>query len=51
MKKAPTSGMNEKFGFKINEPFFIVSRLWMHRVAQTDSNNVRLVTLNKSLRQ
>jgi hypothetical protein len=37
--------MNENFGLKINEPFFIVSKMPMRRVARTDSNNVTLVTL------
>lgn len=32
MKKAQTKGLNKRFGLKIAEPFFIVSRLPMRRV-------------------
>jgi hypothetical protein len=35
----------ENKGFKVNKPFFIVSKMPMRRVARTDSNNVTLVTL------
>jgi hypothetical protein len=31
--KIRTSGLNKDFGFMINEPFFIVSKMWLHRVA------------------
>lgn len=38
-KKVKTSGMNEDFGFKINEPFFIVSMMPMRRVVRTHTAN------------
>jgi len=43
-----TSGMGD-FGFKINEPFFIVSRLPMRRVAEAiGASNVVIKRLVKS---
>jgi len=48
MGAAKTSGMGE-FGFKINEPFFIVSRLPMKRVAEAiGASNVVLKRLYKN---
>ena len=32
--KEPTSGLNRKFGFYINRPFVIQSRLPMHRMLE-----------------
>jgi hypothetical protein len=53
-KPAPTKGINEDFGLHRNRPFFLVSRMFFHRVARTDSNNLTLVTLasnRKNLQQ
>jgi hypothetical protein len=33
-KKARTEGVNKDYGFQINEPFFIVSKMPMRRVAE-----------------
>jgi bacillopeptidase F (M6 metalloprotease family) len=42
-KKEPTSGLNEEFGFYINRPFYLISRLPMRRVAQCHgANNIAL---------
>lgn len=30
----PTKGLDKEFGFFMNRPFFIVSKLWMGRVAE-----------------
>jgi len=38
----------EDWGFQLNKDFFFVSRMPMRRVAATDSNNVRLVTLKRT---
>jgi len=41
--KEPTSGMNKDFGFKINKPFYIRSRLPMRRVIQiVGARNARI---------
>jgi len=41
--KEPTKGLNEEFGFYINRPFYLVSRLPMRRVAEcVGHNNVQL---------
>jgi hypothetical protein len=37
-----TSGENKNFGFDINEPFFVVSRMPMRRVIETNSGNIYL---------
>jgi hypothetical protein len=37
-----TEGMNDQFGFHCNRPFYIVSRLPMRRVAETNSNNITI---------
>jgi hypothetical protein len=45
-KEVATKGESKDFGFKINEPFFLVSRLPMHRVAESVSgSNIVLKTL------
>jgi hypothetical protein len=42
-KPVPTKGMNDEFGFHINRPFYIVSRLPMKRVVQCHgANNLAL---------
>jgi len=38
-KPIQTKGYNEEFGFHINRPFYIVSRLPMGRVVQAQGNN------------
>jgi len=38
-KAEPTTGLYEEFGFYINRPFYMVSRLPMKRVAQAHGNN------------
>jgi hypothetical protein len=43
-KKAKDTS-TEYGGFKIDKPFYIVSRMPMMRCARSDSNNVTLVTL------
>jgi hypothetical protein len=41
--KTRTEGMNEKFGFEINRPFYLVSELPFNRVAECHgANNVWL---------
>jgi hypothetical protein len=35
----PTKGLNKEFGFHIRRPFYLVSRLPMHRVAQVHGHN------------
>jgi len=37
--KIKTEGINEDFGFHVNRPFYIVSRLPMQRVAEAKGNN------------
>jgi hypothetical protein len=40
-KKAPTKGLNKDFGFHINRPFYIVSKLPFNRVVEcVGANNV-----------
>jgi len=39
MNATRTNGTNAEFGFKIGEPFYLVSRLPMHRVAESPSGN------------
>jgi hypothetical protein len=39
MEKEATKGMNEEFGWRINEPFFIRSRMFFHRVIEAHANN------------
>jgi hypothetical protein len=41
----PTEGLNKDFNFMINKPFFLVSKMYMNRVAERTGNNVRLRTL------
>lgn len=50
VKAAPTKGLNEDFGFHVNRPFYIVSRLWMNRVIQQTGNggHLRLRTMNRN---
>ena len=42
MKKGPTKGLNRNFGFYINRPFLIMSRLPMRRVIEITGSNVVL---------
>ena len=47
--KEPTKGLNEEFGFYINRPFYLVSRLPMRRVAEcVGHNNVQLKRYTKN---
>jgi hypothetical protein len=47
-KPDPTEGLNKEFGFHINRPFYIVSRLWMRRVVECHgANNLALNRYNK----
>jgi len=39
MDKQQSKGLDKTFGFHINRPFYIVSRLPMHRVAEAGGNN------------
>jgi len=39
MEEQATSGLNAKFGFHMNRPFYIQSRLPMKRVAEAKGNN------------
>jgi len=42
----PTKGLNKQFNFMINKPFFLVSKLYMNRVAEcVSANDIRLRTL------
>ena len=36
--------MNSNFGFFINRPFYIVSKMWMSRVLQMNGSNVVIAT-------
>jgi hypothetical protein len=39
-------GLNKKFGLHVNRPFFIVSKMWMNRVAEcVGASNIVLKTL------
>jgi hypothetical protein len=49
MKKEETKGMNEDFGFHINRPFYIRSRLPFQRVLECHgANNVWLKRWRKN---
>ena len=43
--------MNKEFGFYINRPFYLVSRLWFHRVVETNASNVFLKRWVKNKKQ
>jgi hypothetical protein len=46
--KEPTEGLHKDFGFHINRPFYIVSRLWFRRVVECHgANNLQLNRYNK----
>jgi hypothetical protein len=45
--KRPTKGRDTNFGFHINRPFYIRSRLPMKRIAELVSSDVRLRRWNK----
>jgi hypothetical protein len=50
-KKVQTEGLNEDFGFYVNRPFYIVSRLPMHRVAESiGANNITLKRWRKNVK-
>jgi len=49
-----TEGVNKDFGFHINRPFYLVSRLWMKRVVETpgaSSVNIRRYRKNHKPQQ
>jgi hypothetical protein len=47
--KAKTKGLNEEFGFVINRPFYMVSRLPMNRVMESPgANNIQLKRWRKN---
>lgn len=48
--KIKSEGMNEKFGFHIGRPFYIVSRLPMRRVASSSGHNgiIRIQTADRN---
>jgi hypothetical protein len=49
-KKDPTQGFNEEFGFHINRPFYIRSRLPLKRIAECHgANNVWLKRWRKNV--
>jgi len=49
-QKVPTSGFSEEFGFHINRPFYLRSRLPMHRVAECHgANNIWLKRWRKNV--
>ena len=49
-KAVPTKGFSEEFGFHINRPFYFVSRLPMHRVAECHgANNIWLKRYRKNV--
>jgi hypothetical protein len=46
MKPVQMKGLNKKFGLEVNRPFFIVSKMWMNRVAEcVGASNIVLKTL------
>jgi len=46
--KEPTTGLNKEFGFHMNRPFYLVSRLPMKRVAEcVGANNMVLKRYTK----
>jgi len=48
-KPVPTKGYNEDFGFHVNRPFYMVSRLPMSRIAEcVGANNVTLKRWRKN---
>jgi len=45
-KPVQMKGLNKKFGLHVNRPFFIVSKMWMNRVAEcVGASNIVLKTL------
>jgi hypothetical protein len=48
--KMQTKGMNEKFGFHVNRPFYLISRMPMRRVASASGHNgiIRIQTIDYS---
>lgn len=34
MVKEKVKGMNKNFGFEVNKPFYVVSKMWMGRVLE-----------------
>ena len=49
-KPVPTKGFNEDYGFHINRPFYLVSRLPMKRVAEAvGANNLALKRWRKGV--
>jgi hypothetical protein len=50
-EKEPTKGLNKDFGFHINRPFYMVSRLPMKRVAEcVGANNINLKRWRKNVK-
>jgi hypothetical protein len=39
--------MNKEFGLEINRPFYIVSKMWMRRVATLAGRKIKLQTLSR----
>jgi hypothetical protein len=45
-KPVQMKGLNKKFGLEVNRPFFIVSKMWMNRVAEcVGASNIVIKTL------
>jgi hypothetical protein len=40
--------MNKEFGLEINRPFYIVSKMWMSRVATLAGMDIKLQTLSRT---
>jgi hypothetical protein len=40
--------MNKEFGLEINKPFYIVSKMWMQRVATLRGMDINLQTLRRT---
>jgi hypothetical protein len=42
MDKVDEKGMNKDFGFEINRPFYIMSRMHMNRAISWVGNNIKI---------